>query len=233
MDDKTALTFIWMKSGWNSCLDNFTRVLAAVLAFQTIAVLPSLLIWKYFGNRWYALPWEMLIGAPMTVGLNLFFVNINRGGRADYGDLFRGFSIFPAAVAVSFIYGLIVTAGILMLIVPGIIWGLAYIFTQYSVIDKKAGIKGSFVHSSAITYGFKDKLLPVALLWVMLEVFAPGILKAEGSMTSMRLLLDLKPWVVTSFVLKTIFFLPWLNMALARAYVDLVKHQERQAVSGA
>ncbi len=220
-----------MKEGWDSCLDNFQSVLPAVLAFQVVAVMPSLMIWKYFDNRWYALPWEMLIGAPMTVGLNLFFISLSRDGKADYADLFRGFRILPAAVTVSFLYGTIVTAGLILLIIPGIIWGLAYLFTQYSVIDKRTGIKGSFTHSSQITYGFKDKLLPIVALWVMLEVFTPGIIKAEGTFTSMHLLLDLKPWILTAFVVKTVFFLPWLNLALARAYIDLVKHNERRLFS--
>ena len=227
MNNNRALTFIWMKGSWDSFLDNFLYILPAVLAFEIIAVLPSLLIWKFFKNRWYALPWEIVIGAPMAVGLNLFFIKFNRNGRADYGDLFRGFSVFPAAVAVSFIYGIIVTAGLILLIIPGVIWGLAYLFAQYSVIDKKAGIKGSFVHSSLITYGFKERLLPVAMLWVALEVLTPGVIKAEGPVTSMRLVLDLKPWVVTAFILKTIVFLPWLDMVLARAYLDLLKHNER------
>ena len=222
-----------MKEGWDSCLDNILCILPAVLAFQIIAVLPSLLIWKYFDNRWYALPWEILIGAPMNVGMNLFFININRNERADYGDLFRGFSIFPSAVAVSFLYGLIVTAGLVLLIIPGVIWGVAYICAQYSVIDKKTGIKSSFVHSSLITYGFKERLLPLAMLWVMLEILTPGVMRAEGSITSMRLVLDLKPWVVTAFALKTIVFLPWLDMVMARAYLDMVKHNERKAVIAA
>ena len=228
MDNKRTLTSVWMKEGWDCCMDNFLSVLPAVLAFQVVAVMPSLMIWKYFDNRWYALPWEMVIGAPMTVGLNMFFINLCRDRKADYGDLFRGFSILPASVAVSFLYGAIVTAGIVLLIIPGILWGLAYLFSQYSVIDRKTGIKGSFAHSSQITYGFKEKLLPIVTLWVMLEVFTPGIIKAEGTLTSMRLFLDLKPWILTSFVIKTVFFLPWLNMALARAYVDLVKHNERR-----
>ena len=227
MKDDRTLAFIWMKEGWNSTLDNFAGIMPAVLAFQIIAVLPSLLIWKYFGNRWYALPWEMVIGAPMTVGMNLFFVNLNRNNRPDYGDLFCGFSVLPAALAVSFLYGLIVTAGLVLLIIPGVIWGLAYIYAQYSVIDKKTGIKGSFVHSSLITYGFKERLLPIAMLWVTLEIFTPGVMRAEGSITSMRLVLDLKPWVVTAFILKTIIFLPWLDIVTARAYIDLVKHNER------
>ena len=228
MKDDRMLTFSWMKDGWDATLDNIHYILPAVVAFEILAVMPPLMIWKHFDNRWYALPWEVLIGAPLAVGMNLFYINLTRSGRPDYGDIFRGFTMFPQAVAVSFIYGLIVTAGTLLLIVPGLIWGLTYVFAQYAVIDKKTGIKGSFVYSSMITYGFKERLMPLAMLWVLLEIFTPGIVKAEGSLLQMRLVTDLKPWVLVAFALKTLIFLPWLDMVMAKAYVSLVKHHDRQ-----
>jgi hypothetical protein len=228
MRNEGPTAFIWMKEGWDALLDNFHRILPAVLAFQVVAVMPSLLIWKYCENRWYALPWELLVGAPLAVGMNMFFINIARNGRADYGDFFRGFSVFPQAVAVSFLYGLIVTGGLIMLLVPGVIWGLAYLFAQYSVLDKKTGIRGSFRYSSVITGGFKERLFPLGMLWVTLEILTPGILTAEGPVLRMRLVLDLKPWVITAFVLKTLVFLPWMEMVLAKAYVSIVKHHDRE-----
>jgi len=228
MKDDRMLTFSWMKEGWDGLLDHLHHILPAVLAFEILAVMPALLIWKYLDNRWYALPREVVIGGPLAIGMNLFFVNLARSGSPDYGDMFRGFAVFPQAVAVSFLYGLIVTAGALMLVIPGVVWGLTYLFAQYSVIDKKTGIKGSFVYSSSITSGFKERLLPLAMLWLLLEIFTPGIVNAEGSLLHMRLVLDLKPWVLTAFVLKTLIFLPWLDMIMAKAYISLLKHHDRQ-----
>jgi len=252
MKNDGILTFVWMKDGWNSLLDNLHNILPAMLAFQVLAVAPSLLIWKHFDSRWYALPWEVFVGVPLAVGMNLFFINLVRRGRVDYGDLFRGFTVFPQAVIVSLAYGFMVTAGVIMialpgklfpqttgfsllyvllaamLIIPGIVWALAYIFAQYSVLDRRSGIKGSFTYSSRITYGFKEKLLPIGVLWLMLEILAPGIVTADGSVFQMRLILDLKPWVITAFILKTFIFLPWLDMVMAQAYVSLVKHNDRQ-----
>ncbi len=220
--------FVWMKDGWDACLDNLHRIFPAVLAFQALAVLPAILIWKHFGNRWYAMPWELLVGAPLSAGMNLFFVHIARDGRTDYGDIFRGFSVFPAAVAVSFLYGLIVTGGLLLLVLPGVIWGLAFVFAQYSVLDRKTGVRGSFRYSSAITQGFKERLFPLGMLWAALEVMTPGIISAEGTVLHMRLAMDFRPWAVTAFVLKTLVFMPWLNMAFALAYVSLAKRHERE-----
>lgn len=222
------LTHTWLKESWNFYLDNLARILPAVIAFHILATLPSLLLWKYFFCRWYALPYETFIAGPLSIGMNLFFINMARGRAADYGDIFRGFSIFPVAVAVALLYGLITVAGFMLLIVPGIIWGVMYAFSQYAVIDRKTGLKGSFIFSTAITYGYKDSLLFIFMLWAVLEMFSPGVVGATGSLLQPQLVLDLKPWAVTASLLKTFIFLPWLDIAMAMAYVRLVKNYEAE-----
>ncbi|MBU2572781.1 MAG: hypothetical protein KKH28_01725 [Elusimicrobia bacterium] len=226
MEETENLTHAWLKEGWNSYLDNFRQILPAVIAFHILATLPMLLIWKYFDNRWYAIPYELFIGAPLTIGMNLFFIGIARGGKAEYGDIFKGFFAFVNVIAVSIIFGIIVTGGFMMFIVPGLIWGVMYGFSQYAVLDRKTGIKESFVYSAAITYGFKDRLFFIFMLWAMIEVFTPGVIGARGGLMHPRLALDFKPWVIMAFVLKTFVFLPWLDMTMAKAYVWLVKNHE-------
>lgn len=225
MEYPENLTHTWLKEGWDSYLDNFKSIMPAVIAFQVLATLPTLLIWKYFHNRWYAIPYELFIGAPLAIGMNLFFIGIARGQKAEYGDIFKGFSVFVNAVAVSVIFGFIVAGGFLLLIAPGVIWGVMYDFSRYAVIDRKTGIKESFVYSAVITYGFKDNLFFIFMLWVITEIFTPSVIGSRGALMQPSLALDLKPWVITAFVLKTFVFLPWLDVTLARAYVRLVKNK--------
>lgn len=211
----------WLKDGWDFFLDNYLRILPAVAAFHIIATVPTLLIWKHFDNRWYALPYETFIAAPLMVGMNLFFLNLARGRAPDYGDIFRGFSVFLRAVAVSLVYGLIVASGFIMFIIPGVIWGTMYGFAQYAVIDRRTGIKDSFVYSAVITYGFKNSLFVIFVLWALFEAFTPGVLGARGELLHPVLALDLKPWAAAATALKTFIFMPWLDATLALAYARL------------
>lgn len=221
MDHEENFDQAWLRDGWDFFLDNYPRILPAVAAFHIIATLPTLLIWKHFDNRWYALPYETLIGAPLTVGMNLFFLNLARGRAPDYGDIFRGFSVLVRAVAVSLMYGLIVASGLIMFIIPGVIWGTMYGFAQYAVIDRRTGIKDSFVYSAVITYGFKSGLFVIFVLWALFEAFTPGILGARGELLHPELVLELKPWAIAATVLKTLVFMPWLDATAALAYARL------------
>ena len=228
METEENLTYIWLNEGWDSYLDNIRHILPAVVAFHILTTLPATLIWKYFDNRWYAIPYELFIAAPLTIGMNLFFINIARGRIAEYGDIFKGFSMFLNVIGVSIVFGLIVAGGFLMFIVPGVIWGIMYGFAQYAVIDRKTGVKDSFSYSAMITYGYKHNLLFIFLLWMTIEILAPGVITSTGGLRHPNLALDVKPWVITSFVLKTFIFLPWLDMAMAKAYIRLVKNKETE-----
>jgi len=60
-------------------------------------------------------------------------------------------------------YGLIVLAGLVLLIVPGIIWGIKYMFAPYIVVDRGAGVGDALKESGRITYGHKWQLLWLGL----------------------------------------------------------------------
>jgi len=62
------------------------------------------------------------------------------------------------------IYGLIVCAGLLLLIVPGIIWALKYSLYGYFVIDRNMGPLEALKASAEATEGAKGELFSLALL---------------------------------------------------------------------
>ncbi len=59
----------------------------------------------------------------------------------------------------SVVYTLIIFAGILLLIVPGIYWSLKYQYMLYLVVDKKMGIRESMAASAKMTDGVKWDLI--------------------------------------------------------------------------
>jgi len=58
----------------------------------------------------------------------------------------------------SFLYGLIILGGFILLIVPGIIWSLKFQYYAYGIIDKNMGIIESLKYSAKIT---KDNKLNI------------------------------------------------------------------------
>ena len=64
----------------------------------------------------------------------------------------------------SILYGLIVFAGTILLIIPGIIWGIQFCFYDYFIIDKGLGPIEALKRSSAITRGVKWDLFVFSLI---------------------------------------------------------------------
>jgi uncharacterized membrane protein len=73
-------------------------------------------------------------------------------------------------VGASILVGLIVVIGFILLIVPGIIWGLRYMFVPYLVIDRKLKPFEALKESARITYGFKWQLLGLLGLLLLVNI---------------------------------------------------------------
>ena len=78
--------------------------------------------------------------------------------------------MFWQYLGASLLVGLIVVVGIILLIVPGIIWALRYMFVPYLVIDRKLGVMAALRESSRITLGHKWQLLGLVVVLGLLNI---------------------------------------------------------------
>ncbi|MBS2028093.1 MAG: hypothetical protein JST54_09340 [Deltaproteobacteria bacterium] len=88
------------------------------------------------------------------------------------------FEDFFPYLLTSILYSLVVAAGLVLLIVPGVIWGLMFMFATYLVVDKKLDPISAFVESKRLTKGIKGQLLGFALLAIginLLGALALGV----------------------------------------------------------
>ena len=80
----------------------------------------------------------MVIAGVLHGGLYLMFLKLIRGEKAEFGDAFAGFSLtFVQLMLAGLVVGLLISAGILACILPGIYLAVAWLFTFPLVIDKK------------------------------------------------------------------------------------------------
>jgi hypothetical protein len=73
-------------------------------------------------------------------------------------------------LAVTLLYGLLVAAGLLLLIVPGIYLAVRYGLVGFLVADGRADVLDSFRQSSAVTKGVRWRLFFLMLLLVVLNL---------------------------------------------------------------
>lgn len=213
--DRAALA--WFSAAWDDYV-NSLPLLLPVLLTQALISAGSFYILGRWQSIYAAMPYMLLVVTPVTTGANLVYIKLARGSGARFTDLFSAFPVYPRALAVSVALGLLTTGGALMFIIPGVILYLTYVFSEYAVVDRRTGIKESFLLSAAVTRGWKTRLLPVVLLTIVISYAAPDIYIISGGFSNPSTSLDLRPWTIASSALKTLVFLPWLNLAMARAY---------------
>jgi uncharacterized membrane protein len=87
---------------------------------------------------------------------------------------------FLASLAV----GLMVAAGFILLIIPGIYLALRFIFVPYLVVDRKMGVGAALTESSRMTDGRKWQLLGFVALLILLNIVG-AILLLVGLLVTM------------------------------------------------
>ena len=81
---------------------------------------------------------SIVVGGPITGGVDLYFLKKIRGEEATLNTAFSGFSIaFSQLFLVYLLTALISGLGFLLCIIPGIYLAVAYLFAKTLVIDKR------------------------------------------------------------------------------------------------
>ncbi|MEN9407568.1 MAG: hypothetical protein RLZZ455_784 [Candidatus Parcubacteria bacterium] len=83
--------------------------------------------------------------------------------KAEVADLFNDYPKLLNFVVASILYALIVGIGFILLIVPGVIFGIKYHFYSYLIVDKNMGPLEALKKSGDITKGSKWQLFLLGL----------------------------------------------------------------------
>ncbi|MBI4350168.1 MAG: hypothetical protein HY550_01910 [Elusimicrobia bacterium] len=215
--EKDKAAFTWLTLAWDDYAANLPFLLPLLVVQAALSAGTFYCVWR-FHSLLHALPYMLFVLTPVSTGMNLVYIKLARGSGARFLDLLGAFPVYHRALAVSLGLGLVTLGGALMLILPGIVLYLAFCFSEYAVVDRRTGVRESFALSAAVTEGWKSRLFAVFILIVSVNVLVPDIYVISGPLKSPAASLDLKPWTVAAAALKTFVFLPWLGLAMARAY---------------
>lgn len=109
-----------------------------------------------------------LFSTFLGLGLNRSCLNIASGDEANIGILFSQGTKLINTLLASLLYGLIVCAGLLLLIVPGIIFALRYSMFQEAIIDRNLGVIESLKYSAKLTQNNRLNLFALGVLSVLI-----------------------------------------------------------------
>lgn len=105
-----------------------------------------------------------VVSTVMQMGLYKVPLMLVDGKQPSYSDLFSSYRLFFPYLLATIIYSLLVFAGFILLIIPGIYFSIKFSLYGYFIIDKGAGPIAALKMSSAATNGVKINLL---LFWLL------------------------------------------------------------------
>lgn len=164
---KEALSFGWRKTGKHAAF------LLPVMLFLLSISFADEIIQIFLENELLIFSLSAIISIFsifLTMGLINIALIIYDGKKPQFNDLFSCYSLFFRFFVASILYLLIVAGGFILLIIPGIIWGLQFYFVECLVIDKKMGPIEALKKSLEITRGNRANLLLFLLLLVLINI---------------------------------------------------------------
>lgn len=164
-----SLRFAWerFKSEWKLVVGGFVVVgLAAMLPqfmaqmFEEDLVMVGVLL-VIFG---------MIVQVIVGAGWLKLLLMVVDGKKPTLEVLFSTTHLFVKLVAGSVLYMLVVMLGMLLLVIPGFVWGIKYQFFYYFIVDREMGVFESFHASGEATRGNKLKLLALGFVLGLVQI---------------------------------------------------------------
>jgi len=101
-----------------------------------------------------------------SIGIIIISLKLVDGKKPHITDLYKHYPILLNYFLGSLLYGAVTLLGFILLIVPGIIWGIKYQYTTYLIVDRGMKPMEAFKTSGKITQGQKTKLFWLGIAYI-------------------------------------------------------------------
>ncbi len=112
----------------------------------------------------------------IQVGLIKIVLDIHDGKPFNLANLYSMSQFAARFLGASILYGLIVVAGLILLVIPGIYFAIKLQFYSFFIVDKNTGIMDSLKKSWAITKGAELNLFLFALAVLAINILGAILL---------------------------------------------------------
>ena len=148
--------------GWKVIWKYFVELLVIGIVYMVLSGPISVLQWQVDKIAWFLVPMAMFgiaygvfVAGPISYGVNWVFLKAVRGERIEIRDMFAVFQKnYWNAVIANIVVGVIVGLGMVMLIVPGIIFACRLAFVPFLVVDREMDVMDALRVSWDMTRGY-------------------------------------------------------------------------------
>jgi hypothetical protein len=160
--------------GWNKTKSHLGFFISLFFVMFLVQFIPSLLTELFKENQPILSIIFQILGSVLylmiSIGSIKITLDIYDNQKPHLSTLFSYSKVYLNYILASVLYSLIVTAGMFLLIVPGIIWAIKYQFFSYSVIDKNSKPTESLKLSAELTKNVKLSLCAFGFLLTIINI---------------------------------------------------------------
>ena len=160
MDEKTFSIGDAVGFGWETTKNNLGFLILAVLILWIVSAIPGGLQSPFYMSTGAAAVAGIifsLLSIVVGVFVNMAQIRIGlrfcSGETADFEDLYNEYPKFVDMLIGMILYGLIILAGFILLIIPGIYWAIRYHYVGYLIIDQNMKPVAALKRSGELTRG--------------------------------------------------------------------------------
>ncbi len=161
--------------GWNVALKNLWFFVVLLLMILATNIVPSILASiidngraTLFGFLVKLIGWIIQIAISMgAIGIALRLYDKK---KAEYKNLLDYTHLIIPYFLASILYTLIVLVGLILFIIPGVIWSLKFRFYSYFIVDRGMGPIEALRASSKITRGNKWNLFFLGIILGLIDI---------------------------------------------------------------
>lgn len=185
--------------GWKIFWTCFVELLVVSIVYAVLSGPVSFIQWEVDRFQWFLAPlvlfaiaYGIFVAGPIGYSVSWVYLKAVRGERIEIRDMFAVFQRnYWNAVVANVVVGVIVGLGIVMLIVPGIIFAVRLAFVPYLVVDRQMDVMDALRVSWDMTRGHGWHIFFMGLLAIPI-VIAGLIFLFVGVFVSMM-------WIATAF----------------------------------
>lgn len=228
-----------MSEGLGLFIENWRLLIAGALVLVAISLITDLIagpgvvlipqsgmpVEVDWGRLFIALLINILVFPLVATGYEYMVLRTAREENASLEDILAPFSRFLSVLGAIFLWLLVVTVGFFLLIVPGIVWALKYMYAPLLVVDRGLTAVEAMGESGRLTYGYKWKLFLLGLVFGLVIELSVGLILMGIASASWGLGLLLG-------VVAHLFLYPWYTAAFVVAYRGMWEELEPATASG-
>ena len=191
--------------GWNKLLERFGFWILVMVAYLLITHTSEYVVYSATDTPFIVLAsiFDWLISTIFTLGLLKMTLEAYEDEHYGADEFLKIFKYLLHYIVATFIYIVIVVIGLMLLVVPGVVFGIKLFFYNYFIIDKNMGLIECLEASFKLTKGNFLKLLLFFLLIIAMNIV--GVLFAG---------------------IGVIFTFPITFFAMVYVYKEMLEHYE-------